>query len=606
MRRYKNSTKLKFGITILLYSIILMLISFNNSVLATNYKGGINVEFTINPTISVSLSDDLTIEDLVPGNDATSNTVTVGVETNAAHGYTLTSTVGDDTNNTSRNLETTGDNTAAFASIDFGAKLASLTTDNTWGYSYSKDSGTTWANYNGLPLYNDQTHVATLLNSNHPVNGSVQFKIAAKASETQVAGTYTNVVNFYAVAKLGPPYLYDEVQKQSKGLLGTNVDITASITRDNSGVYEYDSSKYGVSSDANNTRKIYFYRGILDEVTGTYGSDGDGEAYPNYVILSNTGTKATTDTCWRIVRTTGSGGVKMIYNGTWTGTTCANATTAAQIRSTAKITAGSTATFTSAFNGSSQQAVRVGYTYDSTYASNDMTDRSLATLFGTNAGDSNTTNSTIKANIETWYTNNLSGYTSILEPSAGYCNDRTVYNASNVLQPESLEIPQYSTSTTQYNFGARTRNVTTAQLPSLTCATYDNGTVSVDRSKVDLYTVKDSADGNGRLAKPIALLTADEVSFAGSGRSSGSQGSSFNANSYLHSGSRFWLLSPSYRMSDGNAIGFHLISGGDLRDNRIVGTSLGVRPVISLKPGTQYIDGFGTATDPWIIKMPAS
>lgn len=570
-----------------------MLISFNNSVLATNYKGGINVEFTINPTISVSLSDDLTIEDLVPGNDATSNTVTVGVETNAAHGYTLTSTVGDNTNNTSRNLEITGDNTAAFTSIDFGAKLASLTTDNTWGYSYSKDSGTTWANYNGLPLYNDQTHVATLLNSNHPVNGSVQFKIAAKAGETQVAGTYTNVVNFYAVAKLEPPYLYDEVQKQSKGLLGTNVDITASITKDNSGVYEYDSTKYGVSSEANNTRKIYFYRGILDEVTGTYGSDGDGEAYPNYVILSDTGTKTTTDTCWRIVRTTGSGGVKMIYNGTWTGTTCANAGAAAQVTTKAFGLKGKS-------NNSNwyRNINRVGYTFNNSADIQDITtSTSVDTVFGSNSNyaEVNTENSNIKEYIEkTWFTK-ISGYESILESSAGYCNDRSAYSDTTI-KTELSEISPYATSGAMY-FGAYGRNINAAsakKTPSLTCP----------RGIVDTYSVSGDSTGNGQLAKPVALLTADEVSFAGSGRSTGSQGSSYNANSYLRSGDSFWLLSPDYRHPLGYANGFALSSDGFLNGNS-VSVSLGVRPAISLKPGTQYIDGFGTATDPWIIKMPA-
>lgn len=589
---------------------ITLCLSSASNTSALSYAGGVNIGFTFNPTISLSVSDDLVISNLTPGSSADSNIITVGVATNAAYGYTLTSTVGNENNNTTRNLVNTADNTKTFTSLDFSSSITNKDnlSPNTWGYSYSSDSGTTWANYSGLPLYGDSVHVATLIDTNDAADSdSVQFKIAAKAGATQASGVYTNIVNFYAVAKPKPPYLYDEVEKQSKGTLAANnVSLSDEITKANSGVYEYDPSVYGVSSDASNNKKIYFYRGILDDVTGNYGSDGDGKAYPNYVILSDTGTKATTDTCWRIVRTTGSGGVKMIYNGTWTGITCANATTAAQIRSTAKITAGNTTIFTSPFNGdfsTNRQAVRVGYTYDNNYAANDTTNRTLATLFGTNESDSNTTNSIIKTNIEAWYSNNLSGYTSILETSAGYCGDRTVYDTSNVLQPESLEIPQYSTSTTQYKFGARTRNVTTAQVSSLTCATYDDGITSVNRSKVDLYSTKGSPTGNGRLSKPIALLNADEVFFAGLSRNEGAQGSLYNANSYLRSGNSFWLLSPCWRYSSGGAGVFFLDSSGS-NSNDNVDFDFGVRPVISLKLGTYYSDGTGIATDPWIIPAP--
>jgi uncharacterized protein (TIGR02145 family) len=102
------------------------------------------------------------------------------------------------------------DNTKTFASIDFGSGLASLTTDNTWGYSYSSDNGTTWANYSGLPLYGDSTHVATLIDTDDAADSdSIKFKIAAKAGATQASGEYTNVVNFAAVANAIPATLYD-------------------------------------------------------------------------------------------------------------------------------------------------------------------------------------------------------------------------------------------------------------------------------------------------------------------------------------------------------------------------------------------------------------
>ena len=175
-----------------------------------DYQSNVGVGFTFNPTISVSLSDsDLTIDGLIPGGGAAdSNVITVDVSTNTAYGYTLTSTVG--ASNTTRNLVNSVDNTKTFASIDFGSGLASLTTDNTWGYSYSSDNGTTWANYSGLPLYGDSTHVATLIDTDDAADSdSIKFKIAAKAGATQASGEYTNVVNFAAVANAIPATLYD-------------------------------------------------------------------------------------------------------------------------------------------------------------------------------------------------------------------------------------------------------------------------------------------------------------------------------------------------------------------------------------------------------------
>ena len=396
--------------------------------------------------------------------------------------------------------------------------------------------------------------------------------------------------------------LYNAVTSLTRGNQTNDTNATTGIqtnpTKATSGVYTYDASVFGTSSDSANTSAIYYYRGILDATTGTYGSDGDSMDYPNYVRLG--------DTCWRIVRTTGSGGVKMIYNGMYGNTTsgsCANAQAAAAIRATSATTATSTATFTSAFAGTStaqsRSIVGVGYTRNNTYASTSATTATAySTLFGTNSSYSdNSTNSTIKGNIETWFTNNLNSYASKLEASAGYCNDRTLYPdgsyaTSNLISDSTTIVPYGTSSMTVYRFGAYARNANSAQSPTLTCP----------RATVDLYTTSSASNGNKQLSKPVALLTADEMSFAGSGYGT-LQGSGYNSNSYLRSGSNFWLLSPYYRYSSGNAGGFFLGSVGSL-DANYVSTAFGVRPAISLKSGTTIESGSGTATDPWVIEEP--
>ena len=398
---------------------------------------------------------------------------------------------------------------------------------------------------------------------------------------------------------LGKTALYDLVACRTKGPQ-TLDQLRTAITADNSGVYEYDADTFGTSSDASNDKKIYYYRGILDNTTGSHGSDGDNAKYPNTVVLSSASDKSgltTSDTCWRIIRTTGSGGVKMIYQGKWTGSTCANATTAAQVT-------------TSAFSGITstyRQIVRVGYTYNSTYATNSSQSGTIAQIFGSNSNSgANDTRSDIKTYIEdTWYPSAIGAssghdFTSKLEASAGYCNDRTMNTSTSWTTPlaESTTIAStYGTSGQQaYYFGARPRNTNTAQSPSLTCG---NKYSQIDRSTVDLYRYVSGSTGvSNQLKYPAALITADEAAFAGSGYSSSI--TPYHANSYLRSGSNFWLLSPYYRDSNGSAFGFSLTSSGNLNID-FVSNADGVRPAISLTSGTSAVNGTGTATDPWIV-----
>ncbi|MBQ2623037.1 hypothetical protein IJG12_01805 [Candidatus Saccharibacteria bacterium] len=178
--------------------------SFDNS-LALTYSSNAEVGFTFNPTISVNLSGDLLINNLSPGSVSDSNTINVNVSTNASQGYVLTATSGTKTTNT--DLVNQTNSAYKFSSIATNASLSNLTTDNTWGFSYSEDSGTNWSNYSGLPLDNDDEGATgkQLINTINPAdNRTLQFKIAARASSNQAAGTYINTINFYAVANPDP------------------------------------------------------------------------------------------------------------------------------------------------------------------------------------------------------------------------------------------------------------------------------------------------------------------------------------------------------------------------------------------------------------------
>ena len=199
----------KITTTVFLSSLIVSTSVHPGMVHALTYSRDIGVNFTFNSSIQVTLSSpDLVISNLAPGTVADSNVIDVNILTNSIAGYTLNATVGNNTYNTRNLVHSDSNATAAFTSVNYATTPTIISNtdlaDDTWAYSYSVDDGSTWANYNGLPLYSDETNVALLKESNGPVatnaGDKVKFKIAARAASTQVSGEYNNVINFTAVA----------------------------------------------------------------------------------------------------------------------------------------------------------------------------------------------------------------------------------------------------------------------------------------------------------------------------------------------------------------------------------------------------------------------
>ena len=214
---------------------------------------------------------------------------------------------------------------------------------------------------------------------------------------------------------------------------------------------------------------------------------------------------------------------------------------------------------TSAFNSSFNNIAYVSYMYGN-----------LGSV--ANARE-NTTDSTIKTIIDKWYKDNLNtNYGKYLSTTAVYCNDR-------------------STSDNAY-FGAYTRLITN-KTPSYDCAATE-----------DKFTV-DTSTGNGKLTYPIALMTADEVSFAG-----GLYGANtptwyyYNSVNGSSTGSKFWwLLSPLDSSTSGSSM--FIVRGssnpGRLNYNYVYSNN-GVRPALSLKSCVKYSSGDGSANEPYTIK----
>ena len=218
---------------------------------------------------------------------------------------------------------------------------------------------------------------------------------------------------------------------------------------------------------------------------------------------------------------------------------------------------------TSAFNSSFNNIAYVSYMYGN-----------LGSV--ANARE-NTTNSTIKTIIDNWYKDNLNtNYGKYLSTTAVYCNDRSTSDNTN--------------------FGAYTR-LYTNKTPSYDCAATE-----------DKFTV-DTSTGNGKLTYPIALMTADEVSFAGGVYATNAPTWYYkNSANGSSTGSKFWwLLSPYYWYgSDARVFVVRGSSSPGYLNYDYVDRTYGVRPAISLKSCIKYSTGNGSASDPYTIKETAS
>ena len=291
-----------------------------------------------------------------------------------------------------------------------------------------------------------------------------------------------------------------------------------------------------------------------------------GAVTNNYVEFANK--------CWRIVRVSGDGSVKLIlHNDNKAGV--ANPCDAANNSASAAFARYSGETYKSAFNTNYNDNAYVGFKFGTVGSS---------TYEATHA---NTNNSTILTNLETWYTNNLKTYESVIDDTV-WCNDKTnvtdtSYNPWGYSNVTGLG---YGTNVTYY--GATQRLVGTSGSaggtgPSLKC----NGELSKINSKV-------------------GLITADELAYAGYAYAKN------NTTTYLQENAtdNWWCsLSPVFFSSNvyvWDAGGSAVVWG--VNDSRGsfgfvgVSNSIGVRPSISLK-STTNVTGDGTSSTPYIISM---
>ena len=282
---------------------------------------------------------------------------------------------------------------------------------------------------------------------------------------------------------------------------------------------------------------------IDDKTNGIYSANDDlgtsyyfrGNVTNNYVKFANK--------YWRIIRINGDGTIRMIYAGT--------------------------SAHANGYDDSSTNDMSVAsYGFNSSYNDNTYVGYMYGTAGATSYANthSNTTNSTIKTKLDSWYDTNIvnTGNEKYIA-DAIYCNDRSVSSGTGI-------------GTTNTNYAAKTRinNGT----PTLKCA-----------NNSDKFT-KSTTIGNGKLTEMIGLITSDEAMYAG-----GKSGTA-NQEYYLYSGTWYWTMAP-FSYVSGIARVDSVGRSGTL-SNYNVSDSYVVRPVVSLKSDA-ISGGSGTAASPFLV-----
>lgn len=293
-----------------------------------------------------------------------------------------------------------------------------------------------------------------------------------------------------------------------------------------------------------------------------------GNVQNNYVSFANM--------CWRIVRITGDGNVKLVlYNEENSScTTEKNFAAYARYSGTQYLTL---------FNNNYNDNAYVGFMYGSSNSNS---------FENTHA---NVNKSTILTNLENWYSLKLSSYTNKLADVI-WCGDKSIGKVK-----ESVGIKN---KTTKYGAKSRQQNSSPSFVcPDLICPSEvcPNGFNNPNLSK---YTVSDTTNGNGALTYPIGLLTLDETIYAGI------HGIEANTSVYLYSNTGglkgWWTMSPGKFSTMDTAQVFAITAVGFIDAYRVdytylLSADIALRPSIAIK-GDAIVTGTGTNIDPFVVQ----
>ena len=393
-------------------------------------------------------------------------------------------------------------------------------------------------------IKNEIENNATVVKAKETLNGILTVTLNKTATE-EVRENYVCELTFNAVERdelgVAPINLYNMIKDNADTTTAINYKVRSGVSGTN-GIYTTTATDRNVP--------VYYYRGDADKVN-------------NNIIFNNM--------CWKIIRTTETGGVKLIYNGKPNNGKCETQT------------GDETQIGTSKFNEGYNDNAYVGYMHG-TAGSN--------TYEATHA---NINESAIKKYIDNWYNQNFDEKTTSKLEDTIFCNDRsTKAYAANTIGNASMSFYGalgYGTNATLYGAAHRASYWSNNPNPSLVCSNNN-----------DKFTV-DSKNGNGALTYPVGLITSDEVVLAGFNTYYSNTSDYQDTTNYLYTNKNYWTFSPVVMYTTGGyALVCAVISTGNVNDGH-VSIASGVRPVISLKSGIVVEPtGSGTTTNPYVVK----
>ena len=458
-------------------------------------------------------------------------------------------------------------------------------------------------------------------------------------SPTQPSGTYTGKVKYVMVHPYDneeiPRYegreinkvvaeravVDDEDSEFVESITGVNFTVSSSDTN-GKGVYIFAPTK-------NDDVPIYYYRGAVDN---------------NNLIFANF--------CWKIVRTTETGGLKLIYNGIPTNNQCLaegdDTMTATGVK----------------YNSSASNLSYFGYSYDSGgHALSYMTNANITdgmvfandvsyidghyvlsndryvkdsnfaaerdtvlkthhyTCFKVNGTECNTVryvymtrssvmfyvtlknSEKIEDVIADDVTNEANTNKSIVHTTVDnwYRDNMTAYTSS-------LEDTVWCNDRSLYDVGGWGKNNDVLEISgeqdgkmifNANYRVYIAGQPGLNcANKNDAFTVNDEVNGNGDLDYPVGLMTLDEAVLAGF---SWYKYDSVSDN-YLNNGKGWWLMSPSLVSANSVYVGVAYSVVDNVTPVYVSNGLGGVRPMVSLKSGLRILSGEGTSSKPFVLE----
>lgn len=294
-----------------------------------------------------------------------------------------------------------------------------------------------------------------------------------------------------------------------------NVDFSNNVIE---GVFSSNATINGVTT--------YFYRG--------------SNLLNNNLILG--------DNCYKIIRTTESGDVKVIFNGKRIENSCEDVNVVERLGK---------------FNNNSNYNAYVGYMYGNASSSDYVNEHS------------NEASSAIKIYLDSWYNSNLKDYSDMLSNESIYCSNRKTSNFTynKVLYGNegfSNKVTGYDSMNKYYNTG----------LVNLDCENIN-----------DRFSVR-SDFGNNELTNSIGLISVEELYYAGFINLKD------NRNHYLYSIYPYWTMTPAYY---NKGIAYNFIVNKNVLGQVNVSLDSGIRPVITLRGELKIDSGDGSIENPFTL-----